>query len=163
MLCPHTQHLLRGSYSAAPFLKKKKKKIIFWRGRSSLLYEAFSGGSEQQLPFVECSGFSLRWLLSLQSTGFRCTGFVAAAQQSLWCRELVAPQQVGSSWTRDQTSVPCAARWILPLDHQGSPYLAAFDGGGLGSCYLPVTASEVICLFTSHSKDTLDRVWIPDL
>ena len=33
--------------------------------------------------------------------------------QELWHRGLVAPRHVGSSWTRDQTHVPCIGRWIL--------------------------------------------------
>ena len=34
---------------------------------------------------------------------------------------VVAPWHVVSSWTRDQTWVPCIGRRILnPLDHQGS-------------------------------------------
>ena len=38
--------------------------------------------------------------LLLQNTGSRRTG-------------LVAPRHVESSWTRDQTPVPCIGRWIL--------------------------------------------------
>ena len=41
-----------------------------------------------------CVGFSLRGLL-------------------LWHTGLVAPWHMGSSWNRDQTSVPCIERWIL--------------------------------------------------
>ena len=33
--------------------------------------------------------------------------------QRLWCMGLVAPSHVGSSWTGDQTCVPCTGRWIL--------------------------------------------------
>ena len=44
-------------------------------------------------------GFSLRWLLLLWSTDSRHIG-------------LVAPWQVVSSRTRDQTHVPCAGRQI---------------------------------------------------
>ena len=55
---------------------------------------------------LQCKGFSLWWLLLLQSTGSR-----AWAQESwstgfwLWCG--------GSSQTRDWTHVPCISRWIL--------------------------------------------------
>ena len=31
----------------------------------------------------------------------------------MWCTDLVAPQHVGSSWTRDRTCVPCIGRQIL--------------------------------------------------
>ena len=33
--------------------------------------------------------------------------------QELWCTGLITPRHVGSSQTRDQTSVPCIGRWIL--------------------------------------------------
>ena len=36
-----------------------------------------------------------------------------AQAQSLWRMGLVAPRHVGSSWTRDQTRVPCIGRRIL--------------------------------------------------
>ena len=74
-----------------------------------------------------CTGFSLRWLLLLQSTGSRHVGFSSCgawAQQlwllgsrgqalQLWHTGLVAPRHVGSSWTRAQTCVPCIGRQIL--------------------------------------------------
>ena len=49
-----------------------------------------------------CMGFSSRG----------CWASSALAQQ-LWHMGLVASQHVGSSRTRDQTSVPCIGRWIL--------------------------------------------------
>ena len=74
-----------------------------------------------------CAGFSLRWLLLLQSTGSRRTGFSScgmraqqlrlagsrAQTQQLWHTGLVAPRHVGSSWTRNQTCDPCIGRRIL--------------------------------------------------
>ena len=53
-----------------------------------------------------CAGFSLRWLLLLQSTGPRAHGF---SRCSAW----VALQHVESSWTRDRTHVLCTGRQIL--------------------------------------------------
>ena len=71
----------------------------------------------------QCSGFSLRWLLLLQSTGSRYVGFsscgtrasvvVARGLQQLWCLGLVALRHVGSSQTRARTCVPCIGRQIL--------------------------------------------------
>ena len=55
-----------------------------------------------------CAGFSLRWLLLLQSMGFRARGL-----QELWCMGLVALRHVGSSQIRDQTPVSCIGRQIL--------------------------------------------------
>ena len=74
-----------------------------------------------------CVGFSLRWLLSLQSTGSRHVGFSScgtqaqqlwlvgskAQAQQLWLTGLVAPRQVGSSQTRAQTRVPALAGGFL--------------------------------------------------
>ena len=66
------------------------------------------------------AGFSLWWLLLLQSTGSRCAGFSSCGSRTLerrlsscGARGLVAPQHVGSSRTRAQTCVPCIGRWIL--------------------------------------------------
>ena len=61
------------------------------------------------------TGFSLRWLLLLQSTGSRCMGFSSCGTQAqqLWLMGLVTPWHVGSSWTRARTRVPCIGRWIL--------------------------------------------------
>ena len=74
-----------------------------------------------------CAGFSLRWLLLLQSTGSRRMGFSSCSTwaqqlwltgsrvqaQQLWRTGLVALQHVGSSQTRAQTHVPCIGRRIL--------------------------------------------------
>ena len=72
---------------------------------------AVSGGYSS----LWCMGFSLWWLLLLQSTGSRHTGFSSCSMraQQLWCMGLVAPQHVWSSRTRDRTRDPCIGRWIL--------------------------------------------------
>ena len=55
---------------------------------------------------------SLSWLLLLWRMGSRCMGFSSCSTwaQQLWCKDLAAPQNVGSSWTRDRTGVLCIAR-----------------------------------------------------
>ena len=58
------------------------------------------------------TGFSLQWLLLLQSIGSRHAGSRVQAQK-LRCTGLVTPQHVGSIQTGDQTHVPCTGRWIL--------------------------------------------------
>ena len=60
---------------------------------------AASGGYSS----LQCTGFSLWWLLLLQSTGSRRAGFSSCSvwAQELWCTGLVALWQVGSSQTRD--------------------------------------------------------------
>ena len=62
-----------------------------------------------------CAGFSLRWLLLLQSTGSRHAGFSSCGTrtQQLWPEGLFAPRHVGSSQTRARTRVPCIGRQIL--------------------------------------------------
>ena len=84
---------------------------------------AVSGG----YSLLRCVGFSLQWLLLLQSMGSRHTGFSScgtraqqlwlagsrAQAQQLWHIGLVAPWHVGSSWTRDRTCVSCIGRRIL--------------------------------------------------
>ena len=76
---------------------------------------------------LRCTGFSLQWLLLLQSMGSRHVGFSSwgeqaqqlwragsrAQAQQLWHMGLVAPRHAGSSLTRAQTCVPCIGRWIL--------------------------------------------------
>ena len=53
------------------------------------------------------AGFSLQWLLLLQSMGSRCTGAVMSQTG------LVAPWYVGPSWTRDESQVSSIGRRIL--------------------------------------------------
>ena len=65
------------------------------------------------------TGFSLQWLLLLQSTGSRHVGSRVQAQK-LWCTGLFDPQHVGSSRTRDRTCVLHCQVGSLPLSHQGS-------------------------------------------
>ena len=99
--------------------------IYFWlcwafvaaRGLSPV---AESGGHSS----LQCTGFSLRWLLLLQSMGSRCTGFSSRGVQAqqlwlagsraqarqLWPMGPVALRHMGSSWTRARTHVPCVGR-----------------------------------------------------
>ena len=67
-----------------------------------------------------CIGFSLWWLLDAEQ-GCRCLGSVIAVHLSL-----AALRHMGSSWTGDETSVPCIARRIL--NH-------CFPGGASGKEY----------------------------
>ena len=74
-----------------------------------------------------CKGFSLRWLLLLQSMRSTCTGFSScgswaqqlwlkgsrAQAQQLWRMGLVVPQHVGSSQIGDRTHVPCIGKWVI--------------------------------------------------
>ena len=76
---------------------------------------------------LQCTGFSLQWLLLLRSMGSRHTGFSSCGTwaQQLWLvgsraqaqylrrMGLAASLHVGSSWTRARTHVPCIGRWIL--------------------------------------------------
>ena len=59
-----------------------------------------------------CVGFSLRWLLSLPP-GTQAPVVAALGLCSLDSVAVAHGPHVGSSWTRDQTSVPCVARQTL--------------------------------------------------
>ena len=74
-------------------------------------------------------------ILLLQSTGSR--GWI----QKLWQTGLVAPRQVGSSWTRDQTRVPCTGRWIpIHCDTREAPRALILDKG----VYMTQDSQELI-------------------
>ena len=69
---------------------------------------------------MQYSGFSLQWLLLLQSTGSRALGLhwlwllsSRAQVQQLWCTGLVAPWRVASFQSRNQTHVSCTGRHFL--------------------------------------------------
>ena len=74
---------------------------------------AVSGGYSLE----QCTGFSLRWLLLWWSTGSRAHGFSTGAPEHGLTRcgpwTQLPLLHVGSSQTRDQTSVSCMARQIL--------------------------------------------------
>ena len=88
--------------------------LIAARGLSLI---AVSGGYSS----LRCTGFSLRWLFFLRSTGSRRTGLQqlwlegsrAQAQQFRRPLGLVAPRHVVTSRNRDRTHVPCIGRRIL--------------------------------------------------
>ena len=63
------------------------------------------------------AGFSLCLFPSLQSPG----------SQGAWAQELWCPRQVGSSWTRDLTGVPCTARQILNHGNTRKPNFLIFN------------------------------------
>ena len=77
---------------------------------------ALPSWGKQGLLFVVMHGL-LTAVASLvaEYTGSRLLGFSSCSiwTQWLWCMGLATPWHVGSSQTRDQTSVPCMARQIL--------------------------------------------------
>ena len=77
-----------------------------------------------------CSGFSHCRAQIPGHSGFSCCGSRALeCRLSSWrCSGLVASRHVESSWTKDQTHVPCIGRWIL--NHS--------------------TTREILCLFLTH-------------
>ena len=90
--------------------------IYFWLRWVFLAVRGLSPvGARGGYSSLQCAGFSLRWLLFLQSTGSRRMGFSScgARAQYLWRTGLAAPQLVGSSWTTARTHVLCIGRWIL--------------------------------------------------
>ena len=114
-------------------------------------------------------GFSLRWLLLLQSTGSRACGLRScgtraqqfwlpgfrAQAQYLWHSGLVALKHVESSQIRDRTHVSCISRWILyhwapvkPLPTSNSLWIGQ------------MLANKGICLFSSVNQNSPKRLCI---
>ena len=97
------------------FFKKINLFIYFWL---CWVFVAAHGlslvAASRGYSLLRCAGFSLRWLLLLQSTGSRPAGFSSCSTQAqlLWHTGLADPRHVGSSQTRAQTRVPCTGRWI---------------------------------------------------
>jgi len=60
-------------------------------------------------------GSSSLWYVGSHCGGFSCDKAQASRAQAqwLWCLGLVAARHGGSSWTRDQTCVPCIGWRIL--------------------------------------------------
>ena len=69
--------------------------------------QAFSSWSEWGTLFVVFKSL-LMAVAPLWSTGSRAHGL-----QWLWHMDLAAPWHVESSWTRDQTGIPCICNWTL--------------------------------------------------
>ena len=101
--------------------------IYFWLRWVFFASRAFSlvavrGG----FLWLWCMGFSLlgfsccraralgTWALVVATYALSSCGSQTRAQAHyLWHRDFVASQHVGSSWTRDQTSISCIGRQIL--------------------------------------------------
>ena len=103
--------------------------IYFGCAGSSLLHRLSLVAGRGGYSLSQCTGFSLRWLLLLQSRGSRVSG---GSSCGLWAlehrlsscgaRALLPPRHVKSSGTKDRTHVPCTGRRILyHWTPQGSP------------------------------------------
>ena len=111
------------------FITLKKINLFIFGCIGSLLLSAGLSlvVASRGYSLLRCVGFSLRWLLLLQSTGSRHMGFSScgtqaqqlwltgsrAQAQQLWRTGLVATRHVGSSRTRARTRVPCITSRIL--------------------------------------------------
>ena len=95
--------------------------FIFGCAGSSLLRARLSlVAASRGYSSLPCTGFSLKWLLLLRSSGSRCVGFSSCGSRALerrlssWQRTgLAALRHVGSSRTRARTHVPHIGRRIL--------------------------------------------------
>ena len=96
--------------------------LFFLAVRGLSLLAASRGSS-----LLWCAGFSLQWLLLLQSTGSRQMGSSSCSMsaQQLWPTGLVALRRVASSLTRDQTCIFCIGRQIL-IHHTAKKVLMYF-------------------------------------
>ena len=122
------------------------KKIFIFNIYFCFSLVAASGGYSS----LQGTGFSLQWFLLLWSTG-----------SAVWHTGLEAPQQVGSSQTRDRTGVPWIARQIpihwtprgAPSDLFFCPSLSSgvcSDSCPLSQWYLTISSSTT--LFSFHPQ-----------
>ena len=73
---------------------------------------AFPSCGEQEPPFVAVHGLLIMMAALVAEHRSRDMGFRSAGSAVVACG-LTAPWHVGASWTRDQTRVPCIARWTI--------------------------------------------------
>ena len=100
--------------------------------------QAFPSCNTRGLLFIEVVGFSLRWLLLLQSTGSRHVGSVVTV--------LGLSFPVSCGIFLDQRSNPCPLPWqadSYPLDHQGSLGRALFCMGPWEDCVAAESQGKV--------------------
>ena len=102
MLCLSPQHFFK---IPVPRLLKKLYLFIIGFTGSSFLCACFLQLRQGRTALHCCSWASLWWLLLLQGMGSRAP--------QLRCMDLFALWYVESSWTKDQTHVPCIGRRIL--------------------------------------------------
>ena len=109
-------------FKCISFLLKIFTYLFPFSGTGSLLLQAgFSLiAVSRGYCLLRSTGFSLPWLLWLQSTGCGHSGFeqfgLAGSRtqaQWWWCTCLAALRHVWSFWTRNRTRVPCSGRQIL--------------------------------------------------
>ena len=90
--------------------------ILFWGGvylfqavlGLHCFAQAFSSCTEQGLLSDAVLG-----LLIVVAFPVAQRGLYVHSVQQLWRPGLLVPQHAGSSWTRDQTRVPCTGGWTL--------------------------------------------------
>ena len=122
----------------------KKLRICFWLHWVSCCAWAFSGLQRMGVLSVAAHGLPTRSLLLLWCVGSGLMGFVVwlagfrAQAQKSWCMGPVAPWHIGSSWARDQTHVPCIARWFLSTLSPGKPQALSFFIDLLFRCSSPL-------------------------
>ena len=100
---------------------------IFWLCWIFFAVQAFSTVASRGYSSFWCTGFSLEWLLLLQSAGSRCMGSGVAAHglQSMGSAivtGLVAPLHVKSSCPGIKPVSSALAGDSYPQYHQGSPW-----------------------------------------
>ena len=90
--------------------------LIFWLSWVFVVLHRLSlDMANGDYSLLKCAGFSLWWHLLVEHR--QALGTQASV---VFVHGLVVSWHVKSSWTRDQTGVPCIGRQIL-IHHQGSP------------------------------------------
>ena len=92
---------------------------------------------------LQCAGFSLWWLLLLQSIGSRCTGFSSCGLQVLECR-------LSSCGARAQL---LCSMWDLP-----GPGLEPVSPALAGGCLTTVPPGRPCCLFYTQYFVSLNSI-----
>ena len=80
--------------------------LYFWLCWVFLAVQAFSSCGDRGYSSLRCMDLSLQWLLLTEHRSWALRLHASHALQ-LWHTGLVSAQYVETSWTREQTCVPC--------------------------------------------------------
>ena len=131
--------------------------VLIWRKFKDIMF------------FVSCFGCAGSLLLCkvfllLQSTHSR-----ALRLQYLWHTSFVALWHVESSWTRDQTCVPCIGRWILShwsireVQRHTVTWRKQHWGMSIECCKFRYKEGRYILVFTCIYRKTISRIFLKEL
>ena len=109
---------------------------------------------------LQCSGFSLQWLLSLQSSGSRHMGFSSCSMCAQWVWHTGLSCSAACGIFPDQGSNPCLLHWQVdshPLHHHGSPDPSFFNSTNLSPSLL--CAGNALSTVDKALRNCLSSSW----